>query len=262
MKATRHASLKWVLVPGATQSASGQTVFLEADKLKHLRKVLRMEWDEEIRVIDGHGRLFEARLELVGDRGAVRLGTLLRTEPEPLELELVVGMPKNVTMDWIVEKAVECGATLVTPVVSSRSVVRPDPKELEKYVRRWQTIMDDAVEQSEHLSRPLVRAPSLWTEWAASLSGERKHSFAFVSELRMAKTDEQALTECWQQLRSVRQEPIRVMIGPEGGFSDEERSDLSRLNFIELSLGSSVLRVETAAVSALTLVRSSRLISS
>lgn len=261
MRSTRHVSLKWVLVPEAAQKALGQTVILESDKIKHLRKVLRMEWDEEIRVVDGHGRLFEARLEQVGDRGAVRLSALVRTEQPPLELELVVCVAKNATMDWIVEKAVECGATLITPVVSSRSVVRPDPNELDKYVRRWQTIMDEAVEQSERLYRPLVRQPHVWHDWTASLRAEPRRSFAFVSELRMAKTDEQALTECWQQLRAARQEPIRVMIGAEGGFSDEERDDLSRFDFSELSLGSSVLRVETAAVTTLTIVRASRLIS-
>lgn len=259
--ATRHGALRWVLVPEAAAAQSGATVYLESEKLKHLRKVLRMEWGEEIRALDGRGRVFSARLEKAADRGAVRLGEVLRQEPEPLENELVICLPKNTTMDWVVEKAVECGVTHVTPVVSSRSVVRVDPNETEKYVRRWQAIMDAAVEQSERLWRPLVSAPQAWNSWVSSLPAAARKSFAFVSETRQAKTDEQALTECWQLLRSSREEPVRAMIGPEGGFSDDEREAMTRSGFNEVSLGSAVLRVETAVVSALTVLRVSRLVS-
>ena len=136
----RHAARRWILVPEADKDNAGAVVYLDSDKIKHLRKVLRMEWDEEIRALDGNGRVFQATLEKASDGGAVRLNELLRQDPAPQDLELVICLPKNTTMDWVVEKAVECGVTRVTPIVSSRSVVRVDPKETEKYVRRWQTI--------------------------------------------------------------------------------------------------------------------------
>lgn len=259
--ATRHGALRWVLVPEAAAVHSGAVVQLDSEKVKHLRKVLRMEWDDEIRALDGRGRVFEARLEKSADYGAVRLGEVLRSESAPRETELVICLPKNTTMDWVVEKAVECGVTHITPVVSSRSVVRVDPNETEKYVRRWQTIMDAAVEQSERLWRPLVAPPQGWNSWVASLPARPKKSFAFVSETRQVKTDEQALTECWQLLRGSREEATRALIGPEGGFSDDEREAMLRSGFSEVSLGSAVLRVETAVITALAILRVSRLVS-
>lgn len=258
----RHTAIRWVLVPEAAQAGAGETVPLDGDKVKHLRKVLRMEWDDEVRALDGQGRAFRASLEKGADGGAIRLQELLAQEPAPLETELVVCLPKNATMDWVVEKAVECGVTRVTPVVSSRSVVRADPKEAEKYVRRWQSIMDGAVEQSERLWRPLVSEPQSWSQWLGSLgTASPAKSFAFVSETRQAKTNEQAITECWEQLRAARKDPVRAVIGPEGGFADDERDAMGRASFSELSMGTVVLRVETAVIAALTIVRVSRLVS-
>jgi 16S rRNA (uracil1498-N3)-methyltransferase len=233
----RHGALRWVLIPEAAQASTGQCVQVERDKLNHLRKVLRMEWDEQLRVLDGCGRVFEGRLEKSADRAMIRLEALIRTEPQRHQIELVIGAAKNATMDWIVEKAVECGVTSITPVVCARSVVRPHVEETEKYVRRWQVIMDEAVEQSERLWRPSIAAPLPWGEWLGSVAANPRRSFAFVSELRLAKTDEQAFSETWDQLRASKGEHLRALVGPEGGFAEAERDDLHRAGFIELSLG-------------------------
>ncbi|MBI3543977.1 MAG: 16S rRNA (uracil(1498)-N(3))-methyltransferase [Deltaproteobacteria bacterium] len=253
----RHVALRHLLVTEAVGAAPGALVRLDPDKAKHLRKVLRMEWDERVNVLDGAGRLLEGTLEKAGDLAAVRVGALLeQSAARPSELELVVALPKNATMDWVVEKAVECGATRVTPVVSSRSVVKPPGGDETKYVRRWQAIMDEAIEQSERLWRPLVSAPAPWPEYLRSTRLPGPASFVFLSELRSAKRSEQELlTECWKKLHGARSSGIRLMIGPEGGFSDAEREELVASGFQSVSLGNSVLRVETAVVAALTLAR-------
>jgi 16S rRNA (uracil1498-N3)-methyltransferase len=244
---------RWVLAPDSQ---------LDADKVKHLRKVLRMEWGEPVLATDGAGKLNEAVLEKSGDRGVLRLGALVREEAAPAPVELAVCLPKNATMDWVVEKSVECGVTRIVPVVSSRSVVRPKPDESVKYVRRWQAIMDGAVEQSERLWRPEVSAPLAWRDWVARLEAraEAARKIAFVSELREARGDAEALDATWTALRKPGPAPVFLVIGPEGGMAEEERSELSGLGFEELSLGRTVLRVETAVIAALTLVRLSRCI--
>lgn len=253
--------MKHVLVTEAAHAAPNTFVALGDEKSKHLRRVLRMEWDEPVRVLDGAGRLLAGTLEKHGaSGGGIRLTSVERTEPSGAPLELVIVLPKNATMDWVVEKAVECGVTAIYPVVTSRSVVKPGKEDGSKYVRRWQTIMDGAVEQSERLWRPEIQAPLAWEKWISSAS-EMK-SFAFVSELRVSGiTDEQAMRECWKQLQSAGSGAMRLLIGPEGGFSDIEREEMTRRGFIALSLGATVLRVETAVVAALTLARASRLIS-
>jgi 16S rRNA (uracil1498-N3)-methyltransferase len=256
MSTTRHAALKRVLVTEAASQPEGTgLVRLEAEKLKHLRKVLRMEWDESVLVTDGSGRLFEAALEKIGDQGGVRLNAKIREEKPGQEPILFLALSKNSTMDAVVEKAVECGVSAIVPIVSSRSVVRPDSREIEKYTRRWQLIMDGAVEQSERLWRPIVEAPVSWREGLAKYSDAR--GFAFVSELR-AEESQDGLARTLEALRSAKDQRVRLMIGPEGGFTEQERSEMKQAGFQELSLGRAVLRVETAVVGALMLLRASQ----
>jgi 16S rRNA (uracil1498-N3)-methyltransferase len=255
---TRHTATRTVLIPEAARAAEGSALTLAPDKAAHLRKVLRLEWGEAIHATDGQGKLYEATLEREAG-GRVRLERLLHAEPRPEPVELVLCLPKNATMDWVVEKAAEVGVGAIRPVVSSRSVVKPSPGEGGKYVRRWQSIIDGAIEQSERLWRPSVEPPEPWEEWIASARGAAP-SFAFVSESRERGRDREALASGWEKLRQAGKGPIRVLVGPEGGLSEPERSDLHGAGFEEISLGSAVLRVETAVVSVLTLVRLARTI--
>lgn len=253
--------MRHVLLSEAAHAHSGSLVSLEDEKVKHLRKVLRMDWDEKVRVIDGAGRLFEGSLEKKGSGGVIRLGEVLRSEQKAHPLELVIAMAKNNTMDWLVEKAVECGVTAIHPIVSSRSVVKPGHSEAGKYVRRWQAIMDGAVEQSERLWRPIVSEPVQWDSYFAKKRSDFQ-SIVFVTEFREnGQSDEQTMTDCWNKLSHARGKPTQILIGPEGGFSEQELEDVSRNGFLSVSLGSTVLRVETAVVAALTLARASRFIS-
>ena len=248
-----------MLLPEADAATSGSRLFLEPEKLKHLHRVLRMEWDEKVLVLDGAGRVLEGVLEKSAQGGAIRLGAVQRTLPVPRSIELIIALPKNATMDWVVEKATECGATQITPVVSSRSIVKPDPKEAGKYVRRWQAIVDGAVEQSEQLWRPEVKAPVAWADFMASGGSVEMKSFAFVTELRQregaGESEAEVLSACIQALQSARGSSVRIFIGPEGGFSVNELEGLKSRGFVFLSLGGAVLRVETATVAALMLTR-------
>lgn len=258
---TRHHAARTVLVPEAAAAGSGRFVALAGASLHHLVKVLRLEWGSAIRAVDGAGGLFEAELARENGRGGIRLGKLLHRDPKPTVAELWICLPKSSTMDWIVEKAVECGATAVVPVVSSRSVVRPDPKESEKYVGRWQKIMDEATEQSGRTWRALVRPPAAWPAIGEASGSGGGASFAFVSELRESEDAERLFGESWKKLQANGKAPMRILIGPEGGFSPDEREEMGKSGFEELSLGKTVLRVETAVVAALTLVRLSRALS-
>lgn len=236
---------------------------LADDAVKHLRRVLRMDWNERLLALDGAGRIFDATLEEEPDGAAVRLNELVRVEPQPLLLELVIALPKNATMDWVVEKAVECGVTSIVPVVSSRSVVRPSHGDEQKYVRRWQSIMDGALEQSERLWRPLIHAPVAWREFAGASSPQSVRALLFASELRAeSRSEAEDLRVTLEKLRQSRQSGLRLMIGPEGGFSEEERGELASRGFEEVSLGNAVLRVETAVVAALALARVIRIAAS
>lgn len=266
--AGRHAGLRCVLLSDAADAGPGATIEVPAEKLQHLRKVLRMDWGQTFRALDGEGREFEATLEKSGERAFARLGALVRQEPAPLELELVIGLPKNATMDEVVEKAVECGATRISPVVTSRSVVIPASSGSEadggKHAQRWRRIMDGAQEQAETLWRCALERPASWRDFMtdATKGPSRGVSLAFVTELRDAgQPDAQVLAETLQSIRTAHGQELRIMIGPEGGFTSVERQELESAGFVLLSMGATVLRVETAVVSALTLARVIRMVS-
>lgn len=257
-KTERHHSLRWILLPEAARASIGSVVPVDADKLKHLRKVLRMEWNEPARVTDGAGKVYDAKLVQRGGTGTFLLEGVLSCAPVMRAVELVIGLAKNTTMDWLLEKAVECGVTKITPVVTARSVVKPG-RESEKYLRRWQTIMDGAVEQAEQAFRPTIAVPTDFRQWLSNCGRLETSSFSFVSELREDDVDEANLVKAmWQKLRAANG-PVRVFIGPEGGMADEERQQLVSAGFTELSLGKTVLRVETAVIAVLILLRVSHL---
>ena len=253
---SRHHSIRWVYVANVPQNASGQFIELSDTKTSHLRTVLRLSPGDEVRAIDGQGSCYRGLIEKgPGKSWGVRFQERVLQHQRPSHLELLIGFPKNKTMDWIVEKAVECGVTAIRPILTSRSVVMPDPSELGKYVLRWEGIAGEALEQSQQTWMPSIDQPREWLEMIESESKtglESAGRFVFASEARHESTLGNALSLMKQQSQT---RAIKLLIGPEGGFSLEERSDLKRAGYQELSLGSGILRVETAVLTALTLGR-------
>lgn len=263
MSSNRHHAKKRILLPEIAMNQQHGYVPLSGEKKKHLKTVLRLENGAALLATDGQGSLFEASIDYQKGDGAIILNEKILQESKPAEMILCICLPKNSTMDWVVEKAVECDATEIIPVVSSRSVVKPDPKELAKYATRWQSTMDAAMEQSERLWRASIAAPKTWEtflqELAKSAAGELR--FSFVSELR-EDGQKAPLQQSCKKLESAFSANSRaktvILIGPEGGFSAKEREECVNTGFAELSLGKTVQRVETAVISALTLIRASR----
>ncbi len=251
----RHQAIRTVLVPTAAGRNAGDFITLERDHLRHFTKVLRFDWGTSLRIVDGAGGIFEGMLEERNDEGGIILGKLISREEKPLALELGICLPKGATMDWVVEKAVECGATALIPIVSSRSVVRPDPREAEKYILKWQKNADEALEQCERAWRMQVRAPLAWNDLVAKWKA-CDANFVFVSETR--ENGSKLFSESWKKIEATAEKSVRICIGPEGGFSEQEREQLVDQGFLELSLGAIVLRVETAVVSALSYFRLAR----
>jgi 16S rRNA (uracil1498-N3)-methyltransferase len=262
----RHLSQRRFFVREAKPLIAGQTLILGAEKRNHVRNVLRLPDGSPLQVTSGNGDLFSAILEYSDNGARVQVAEQLLTSPKEDLPELWVGLPKNSTMDWIVEKATECGVAKIVPIVCSRSVVRPESSELSKYLSRWQSIIDHAVEQSETLWAPDISAPLTWdshTRIVETKPGEelRSRCFAFVSETRV-DSDTRAIGASVRELaRALKfniQRPIVLFIGPEGGFAPNERDWIEAHLGAGLSFGKRVLRVETAAIAALTLFAASR----
>jgi 16S rRNA (uracil1498-N3)-methyltransferase len=239
-----HKSFPRVFVD-APLSAGG-TLELDNDHANHLLNVLRLKQGDSVIAFNGRDGAWLSRITQASKRG-VSLEIVVQTahQTQPSDLWFGFAPLKVGRLDYLVQKATEMGAGTIAPVLTEFTQVRKlKGDKLEAYVL-------EAAEQCEVLSLPRV-APEidlrpLVENWRTT-QGLRRLLFA----------DEAALSASpVEQIGWLRGLPIGILIGPEGGFSDAERDLLLAQDFVvPISLGPRILRADTAAVAALTLVQS------
>ena len=240
---------------------TGKLYLLSDDKRQHLKKVLRLNWNEPLVVTDGNGNFYDAKLVQNENKAHVEILRLIEKRDSRKKLTILVALTKNSTMDWIIEKAVECGVDEIIPFVSARSIVRPDSKDLLKYKARWQTIADEALEQSEQAFRTTIFEPLFLNELQKFIEREMQNSFKIIFSteyLRQEKEqnsfeDYKSLDEALSLVKS--QNSSYLLFGAEGGFTTEELNLFQKMNFKSVTLGKSILRAETAITVASFLFR-------
>lgn len=221
---------------------AGQPLELDRDRAHYLTRVLRLRRDEELEVFDGAGRAWSASLTDASAKTAVlALGGLLADEPAPApRLHLVQGLLKGASMDLVVQKATELGATDLWPVLAERSNVPTDPARQARKAGHWQRVVESAAEQCRALHLPRLHPVQELTGFLHAPP---------PAVLLMLDPGSPALP-----LRLPRQD-IVMLIGPEGGWSDVERAAADRAGARRYGLGERILRGETAPLAALAAVR-------
>lgn len=224
---------------------AGSTVTLPAAGAYHVARVLRMRESAPLTVFDGGGNDYHAEIVRVeGDKVTVELRTQsLNTAESPLRITLVQGVSRSERMDWTLQKATELGVAAVAPVLTARSVVRLDAKQAEKKQAHWRGIVIGACEQCGRARIPSVAAPSSLRDYFANV---RKDGMRLV----LSPTAPASLS-------GIASLPAKVdlLIGPEGGLDDDEIAAAQQAGFMPVRLGPRVLRTETAAVVALTVLQ-------
>ena len=225
----------------------GESVVITGGDAAHISRVLRMKPGDIAVVCDCAGNDMLCRIVSSSD-SAVELDILERkpSEGEPdVSLRLFQCMPKSDKMDFIVQKAVELGASEVIPVISKRCVSRPDAKSAEKKRERWQRIAEEAAKQCGRGKIPQVGG-MLTFEKAVQCPAERGSAGIFFYECGGARlNDIPGIADA---------KNIDVFIGPEGGFEPWE-AELAQTNgIIAATLGTRILRCETAPVAAISIL--------
>jgi 16S rRNA (uracil1498-N3)-methyltransferase len=227
-------------------------VDLSENESRHLLSVLRLGPGDEIELLDGRGGSAPARIEFKGKSPGAVL-----TEPPKIDpartsapVELFISVLKGEAMEWVIEKSVELGVRALTPVETEFSVVKLKKKGLENFQERWQKMADQALKQCGRLDRMVIHTPAPF-----EIALEKPGPWVWLDEdLALNGGIESHLSRGCPSATS--EQPVRLLIGPEGGFSPKEKSRLLQLTGSEKKeikrahLGSLILRAETAALAA------------
>lgn len=208
----------------------------------YLTRVLRLREGTAVDLADGSGRLFAGTLRAHDDTWVLEDLHIAHQETLHPPRIVAAALIKPDRWEWMLEKAAEIGATHILPIQAAHSVVRIPDKKVAKRLERWQRILEGAARQCERLSPVTIDAPCTLQEAIAQTE--------YTHRLML---DEAVPNRAWPALEL--QQPIALFIGPEGGWNDDEREALQQAPAQSVGLGRNLLRAETAAISALTIVR-------
>jgi len=224
---------------------TGEQTALSAAGAYHVARVLRLRAGAPLIVFDGNGGEFRAEVFAIeGNDVSVSVGEHVHgTAESPLKITLTQGISRSERMDWALQKATELGVKTIVPVLTARSVVRLDEKQSAKKQEHWRNIVIGACEQCGRNRVPDVLAPLTL----------RNHFAKSVKEgLRLVLSPNAPAS-----LAGLTSMPSKVelLIGPEGGLDDDELLQAETAGYMPVRLGPRVLRTETAAVTALSVLQ-------
>jgi 16S rRNA (uracil1498-N3)-methyltransferase len=226
---------------------SGQGLGLDPAQTNYLRNVLRLKAGAPVLVFNGRDGEWRATLTDSGKRAlALEIGEQTRAQTLPLDLHYLFAPLKHARLDYMVQKAVEMGASRLQPILTRHTQVT------RVNLERVRANAIEAAEQCGILTLPEIAAPVGLERMLA----ERKPTrlLVFCDEEAEVKDPVAALAGA-RALAGTAPPALAVLIGPEGGFAEDERAELLRPpNVVRLALGPRILRADTAAVAALTLV--------
>ena len=214
---------------------------LDSAQTHYLGTVLRQKSGSRVLVFNGHDGEWSATFVLHKRTAALDVGARTREQIPPADVHYVFAPLKAARLDYMVQKAVEMGVSRLQPVLTRHSQVA------RVNTQRMRANAIEAVEQCGILSLPDIEAPVT----LARLLAERD-----AGRLLVFCDEDSEVGNPAAALSGLPRTPVAVLVGPEGGFADDERAALLKLpNVVRLSLGPRILRADTAAVAALTLVQ-------
>lgn len=221
----------------------------DGNAANHVARVLRLRTGQPLVVFDDSGAEFDALIEAVL-RDSVRVSIIGRREIDresPLGITLAQGVSRGERMDFVVQKATELGVRHIVPVMMERTVVKLDEAQADKRLRHWRGVAVAACEQCGRNRVPEITLPVTLDDL---LYGAAKDAHAGNRRLVLDPGSKLKVRDLAAPAAGV-----TLLIGPEGGLSEEELAAALRAGFEGLQLGPRILRTETAALAALTAIQ-------
>jgi 16S rRNA (uracil1498-N3)-methyltransferase len=235
---------KWRYPRFFADKINGENAYLDQHELHHATRVIRMKQGEKAIICDGQG--FDYVCEYSGG-DSFRIIEQFPNKAEPnIKLTLYQCLPKSDKMDFIVQKAVELGAERIVPVISARCISRPDKNSAGNKVSRWNKIAHEAAKQCGRGKIPIVSGVMTFHN---ALSECNSENLCVIFYECNGKSLNEIITP-----KYVKSGNIDVIIGSEGGFEQSEVSNAENSGAVAATLGKRILRVDTASVTALSLI--------
>ena len=219
----------------------GTQIPLCDDAANHVGRVLRMGKGQEIQLFDGSNQVFDAVITDASKKNVmveIQRGAVDDRE-SPVHIHLGQVMSRGDKMEFTIQKSIELGVSLITPLFSERCGVKLDAERLNKKLQQWQKIAIAACEQCGRNVVPEIRPAMDVEEWCAEQDDALK--------LNLHPRTSASINTLPQPV-----ERVRLLIGPEGGLSADEIAMTARYQFTDILLGPRVLRTETTALTAIT----------
>ena len=221
---------------------------IEGDEVRHIRRVLRLKAGDEIIVFDGSGKEYEGTI--VEERPSsvvIRIQNIFSSKKEShLEITLAQSLLKGEKMDYLIQKATELGVKKIIPFFSSRSVPLLEKSGRLKRHHRWERIAIEASKQCGRGVVPKIEPLQGYSEMLQSVSPDPLRLILWERE----KTNLKEVLG-----KSIGMKEIFFIIGPEGGFSQEEIEEANKAGFLRVTLGRRILRAETASLCLLSILQ-------
>jgi 16S rRNA (uracil1498-N3)-methyltransferase len=224
-----------------------EQVTFPPETARQMHLVLRLKPGETVIVLDGEGNEYDVEITELDSQSAVGRVTSQRlsTSEPKTRITLLLCLTQREKFEWILQKCTEVGVSEIFPVISSRSLVQSG-KDITSKFDRWQRILREAAEQSHRGHIPHLREPVRFNE-ALKLS-------EIVHDLRLIPWEGETTRGLREVLEKDKSKGVTLLIGPEGGFSEDEVIAAQNAGFLPVSLGPRILRMETAAIAAVVMV--------
>jgi len=252
------------------EELTSKEIIIHGENAHYLSSVLRVKTGEEITIFDGQGYRYICKVSEIHRKEVIveKIKKEIYSAESPISIILAQGIPKRDKMDLIVQKSTELGVKKIIPLITERSQIRYTAK-----AERWRKIAASASQQSGRGKIPDVEEPVYFKSFIGTMSLRgipRNRDDEAISEneiLRSAQNDKyggcgiifseeekkQDLKKILSDLQDTKE--IILLIGPEGGFSKDEISTAIQKGFISVSLGPRILRTETAAITAISIIQ-------
>jgi 16S rRNA (uracil1498-N3)-methyltransferase len=243
-------TLRRFYAPKIAFTSDGRTVALSADEARHAHDVLRLGAGDEVFVFDGEGHEYRCVIRELTSRSAA-LNVVEQVHPaspdSPLKLTLAVALLKGEKFDLVVQKATELGVIRLTPLVTARADVRiREPGDARKKADRWARIAFESAKQCGRAQLMLVDPPMNLNEFFRSITDV---------QLKLTYTARDGDPHADLARMDVKDARLAAMIGPEGGWTDDELKQASANGCKIVTLGGRILRAETAAIAVASLLQ-------